>query len=149
MKTKITILLFLCTLLAAAQSKEQTMEARAKALHKALDANDKAQWKQFMQENYTKALIERPMRAQVAESDGATKKEDKPADPLEAKLGMFARLHDDFGGGKLSSLKVEGNQVRMVITSTRGDNGTFMLRFTAAAPYLIDGLGIEVGEITR
>ena len=46
------------------------MENRAKGFHKALTLSDKESWKKFILENYTKTLIEKPMKARVA-SDGS------------------------------------------------------------------------------
>lgn len=128
-----------------AQTMEQTMEKRARELHRVIGLNDKEQWKKFVQENYTKALIEKPMRAKVARSDGenssAESKETKGT--LEDKVQMFERLHDDFGGSKIVSIKSDGENLQMELSS--GDlSGVFKFKFEKNKPYLIDGIGIDV-----
>ena len=132
----------------AQESMEKTMETRAREMHRVIGLNDPAVWKKFIKENYTQALIDKPMRAKVQtseEGNTSTKTEDvKAADNLEAKAGMFQRLHDDFGDSKIVSLKPNGEKLAMVVKNSEGMTGTFQLKFDKNKPYLIDGLGIEV-----
>jgi len=132
----------------AQESMEKVMESRAREMVRVITLNDKEQWKKFIKENCTKAFVDKNMKAKVETSDsndGATTESTKTADNLEAKAAMFARLHHDFGGGKISSLKTTADKVEMVVMDS-GLKGTFNLKFENKKPYLIDGLGIEAGN---
>ena len=141
----VTIVLSCITLTLAQESREQVMEKRAREMHRVLGLNDPATWKKFIKENYTQALIDKPMRAKVQTSDNGSDKstETSSADNLEAKAGMFERLHNDFGYSKITSLKVTGDDVEMIVLGDMGLKGTFRLKFDQAKPYLISGLGIS------
>ncbi len=142
------ILLYGATTLGMAQeTKEAIMEKRAREMHRVLGIDDPAQWRKFIQENYTQTLIDKPMRATV-QSDGGdvSKSESNSANNLEEKTKIFQRLYDDFGQGKILSLKTKGDNVEMVIAGEMGLKGTFKLNFDPAKPHLISGLGIEAGN---
>ena len=125
-------------------SMEKVMEKRAREMHRVLGLSDRGQWKTFIQENYTQALINKPMRAAVKESTGATtSSESQSADNLEAKVNMFNRLHDDFGGSKITSIKSSDGILKMTLDNGSGLIGVFQLKFVPTKPYLIDGLGIQ------
>lgn len=136
------------TLTLAQEAREQVMEKRTREMHRVLGLNDHAAWKKFIKENYTQALIDKPMRAKVQTSDNGSDKssETSSADNLEAKVGMFERLDNDFGGSKITSLKVIGDDVEMIVLGDMGLKGTFRLKFDQAKPYLISGLGIAAGN---
>ena len=130
------------------------MESRAREMHRVIGLSDKQQWKKFIKENYTQALIDKPMRAVVQTSDNgstSTSSESQPkvADNVEAKAGMFQRLHEDFGKSKILSIKSSDGKVEMVVKNEDGLGGTFILKFDKNKPYLIDGLGIEVEDVDR
>jgi len=129
----------------AQETREQVMEKRAREMHRVIGLNDRAAWKKFIKENYTQALIDKPMRAKVQTSDNGSDKssETSSADNLEAKTNMFERLHNDFGGSQINSLKVTGDDVEMIVLGDMGLKGTFRLKFDVAKPYLISGLGIS------
>jgi len=147
---KYLLLILLCStsLLSFAQeSKEIIIEKRAREMHRVLGINDPAQWRKFIKENYTQALIDKPMRATVQSDDGdASNSESKSANNLDEKTKIFQRLYDDFGQGKILSLKTKGDDVEMVVLGEMGLKGTFKLKFDSAKPYLISGLGIEAGN---
>lgn len=134
---------------AAQDSMEKIMEGRAREMVRVIGLNDKEQWKKFIKENFTEAFISKNMKAKVVETDsndGTTVSEEtSDASNLEAKVTMFARLHDDFGDGKITSLKTTGDKVEMVM-NTAQLKGTFTLKFETKKPYLIDGLGIQAGN---
>ena len=129
------------------------MEKRAKEMHRVIGLTDKEQWKKFVKENYTQTLIDKPMQARVQTSDnGKTSNstaETKAVDNLEAKAGMFQRLHNDFGNSKIISLTPTAEKIAMVLKNEMGMMGTFTLKFEKTTPYKIDGLGIEVGDVNR
>lgn len=132
----------------------QVMEGRAREMHRVIGLSDKEQWKKFIKENYTQALIDKPMRAVVQTSDNgstSTSSESQPkvTDNVEAKAGMFQRLHEDFGKSKILSIKSSDGKVEMVVKNEDGLGGTFILKFDKNKPYLIDGLGIEVEDVDR
>lgn len=144
MKTIFTLLL---TLVFLQDSPEQIMEKRAREMARVIMVNDSKQWKKFIQENYTQALIDKPMRAQVQTSDNdSSSSSSKSADNLDAKASIFEQLHQDFGDGEITSIKVKDNKAEMVIFSPGGLRGTFKLTFEPTKPYLISGLGIEAGN---
>ncbi len=74
---------------------QEVMEKRAREMHRVLGLSRKDEWKKFVKENYSQSLIDKPMRAQIAE--GKTNiTEGKAADNLEGKAMMVGRLHEDF-----------------------------------------------------
>ena len=152
MKRTLTFLTTLLLVLPAfcQDSMEKIMEKRAKEMHRVIGLTDKEEWKRFIKENYTQTLIDRPMQAKVQTSDnGSTSTataETKSADNVEAKAGMFQRLHNDFGNSKLISLKPNAEKMEMILKSNSGMTGNFILTFDKKSPYLIDKLGIEVGN---
>lgn len=133
----------------AQDSKEKIIEARAKEMMRVISLNDKEQWKKFIKENFTEALINKNTQAKVVESDGNDQttlaQETNEANNLEAKAAMFSRLHNDFGTGRITSIKVTDNKVDMVVDAVNL-KGAFILKFEAKKPYLIEGLGIEAGN---
>jgi hypothetical protein len=126
------------------------MEKRAREMHRVLSINDKQEWIKFIKENYTQALIDKQQTMKVQSNENGTvstsREEMKEADKLEAKAKMFARLHEDFGGSKIVSIKSKEENLEMVLNNGDGLIGTFKLRFEKTRPYLIDGIGIEAGN---
>jgi hypothetical protein len=147
---KIVFAAFLSTLtifVFAQNTMVTAMEKRAKEMHRVITVNDPNQWKTFIRENYTQALIDKPMRAQIEtkENDATvSSSETKIVDNIEAKAGMFRQLHNDFGNSKIISLMPAGEKLEMIVQNAGGLNAAFILRFNKENPYLIDGLGIEV-----
>lgn len=142
------ILFVTSPLLLAAQSAEEVKEKRAREMHRVLLLNDPEAWKKFVKENYSEALINTPMRAQV-DGDGpsaAAATQQAPADPLAEKTRIFKMLHSDFGDSKITSIQQSGDRLEMKVKDAGGLTGTFQLTFTKTAPYLIDGLGIEAAN---
>jgi hypothetical protein len=147
MKTIFTFLVFslIGFGVTAQETMQQAMEKRAREMHRVICLPDKEQWKKFITENYTQALIDKPMKSQVSRSDDSGTMAEKKEAPsnLDGKVNMFQRLHDDFGDSKITSIKPNGDKLEMVLNN--GDmSGTFNLKFTATKPYLIDGVGIQV-----
>lgn len=134
----------------AQDTMEKVMEKRARELHRVICLDDPAQWKKFIRENYTEALINKPMKAQVQGGDGSASASPatNESDPVEGKAKMFKMLHNDFGGSKIASINVAAEKLTMVL-SGNGINGTFSLKFDKGKPYLIDGIGIEVGDVNK
>ncbi|MBS1977521.1 MAG: hypothetical protein JST46_09125 [Bacteroidetes bacterium] len=141
MKT-ITLLLVLFAVSAVAQTPEQIKEKRAREMHRVLNLDDRAAWEKFIKENYTQALIDRPMTAKVVGDDGPAKSEAKPSNNLEAKIAMMKQLHSDFAGSKLTSLKQEGEVLIMQLSAVDGE-GKMRFKFEKQPPYRIDALGVE------
>ncbi len=127
------------------QTLEQTMEKRAREFHRVIGLTDREQWKKFIQDNYTKALIEKPMKAKtVKEGEEGNSSESKEIKgTIEDKVKMFERLHNDFGASKIVSVKPSSEGLEMELSN--GDlSGTFKFKFDKNKPYLIDGLGVQV-----
>jgi hypothetical protein len=132
----------------AQESTEKVMELRAREMMRIISIDDKSQWKKFIKENFTQAFIDKNMNAKVQTSDsneGGSTETTQSADNLEAKADMFVRLHEDFGAGKISSLKITGEKLEMVVMDS-GLKGTFRLTFEKTQPFRIDGMGIEAGN---
>lgn len=112
--------------------------------------SDRQEWIRFIKENYTQALINKQQTMKVVSSENgntATSEEKvKEADKLEAKANMFARLHEDFSGSTIVSIKLKEENLEMVLNNGDGLTGTFKLRFDKNKPYLIDAIGIEAGN---
>ena len=148
MKTFLILLTFASSsLVTYAQTHDEIISRRATEFHRVLTVKDEDLWRQFMKDNYTTALLERPVRAKIAHDGGgnATPDEKEKPDPIESKLVMFERLNADFGNSKIVSLRPAGDKVEMVV-SNGGMTGTFKLTFDKAAPHLIDGIAVEVGD---
>ncbi|GHN01774.1 hypothetical protein WSM22_32630 [Cytophagales bacterium WSM2-2] len=144
---KLIVLIVLNALFFAANSQtmDQITEKRAREMHRVLSLNDKEQWKKFIQENYSKTLIEKPMRSKKTTSDaeGSATETKEIKGTLEEKVNIFQRLHDDFAGSKIASVKPMGENLEMILNI--GElTGTFKLKFNKEKPHLIEGLGIEV-----
>jgi hypothetical protein len=148
MKNILTVFILLVSLSGFSQSdKSKVLDQRARNFHKAITTNDKAEWKKYMLENFTQALIERPMRAKVvtSEADNASATSSTTSETqTEEKLTMFARLHEDFGKGKINGVTTEDNSVRMTITTDGGMTGVFRFDAEPKSPWLIDKLSIQV-----
>ncbi len=71
MNKKIAVLIFSCLGVTAfaQESLEKVMEKRAKEMHRVIGLTDKEQWKKFIKENFTQALIDKPMQAKVQTSE--------------------------------------------------------------------------------
>jgi hypothetical protein len=125
---------------------EKQMEKQAREMFRVVTINDKSLWMKFMQENFTKNLQEKPFRKEVAttnDKDVVISKSDETNTQLEAKLGLFEQLHQDFGKGKITSIKTVSNESEVNLES-EGLNATLKLTFTTKAPYLIDGIKVNV-----
>ncbi len=150
MKSIYTLLVFLVLNQTAFAQESSTMEKRAREMHRVIGLDDKQQWIKFIKENYTQALIDKQQTMKVQSNENGnvstSKNEMKEEDKLEAKAKMFARLHEDFGGSKIVSIKSKEENLEMVLNNGEGLIGTFKLRFEKTEPYLIDGIGIEAGN---
>lgn len=146
MKNLFFVLLIITCPAFAQDAAKKVMEQRARELHRVLTVANKEQWKKFIRENYTQALIDKPMRAVVDDGEGKTEETDKDQkDMVEGKAGMFQMLHNDFGDGKIISLKPNADKLVMVIQNGDGLRGTFTLTFETAEPFRIAGIGIDAG----
>lgn len=150
MKSIYTLLVFLVLNQTAFAQESSTMEKRAREMHRVIGLDDKQQWIKFIKENYTQVLIDKQQTMKVQSNENGnvstSKNEMKEEDKLEAKAKMFARLHEDFGGSKIVSIKSKEENLEMVLNNGEGLIGTFKLRFEKTEPYLIDGIGIEAGN---
>jgi hypothetical protein len=130
----------------AQDSMEKIMEGRARELYRVLGLTSSEDYKKFMKENYTKALLDKPvkMSRQVSDSEGGNENsKSEGMDNLEAKAQMYTQLHQDFGGSKIISLKRTDNTINLVLRNDSGLTGTFTLTFEKNKPYQIETLGIQ------
>ena len=144
-KAYLLVVMLLCCMNGFTQTLEQTMEKRAREFHRVISLTDKEQWKKFIQENYTKALIEKPMKARTVkqgEEENSSESKDIKG-TIEDKVNMFQRLHNDFGGSKIISIKPSGENLEMEL-SAADLTGVFKFKFDKNKPNLIDGLGVQV-----
>ena len=133
----------------AQETKQATMEKRARELHRVMGLNDKEQWKKFMNENYTKSFLERPVKTSVKTTEKETSSSasvTSTADKLEDKLKVFERLHDNFANSKIISLKPVDEKIEMIIENESHMKGTFSIAFENKKPYLIDGIRAEMDQ---
>jgi hypothetical protein len=145
MKSFMFILLpFLGLTVHAQDSMEKVMERRARELHRTIGLPNKEDWMKFVKENYAQSLIDRPMKTRIDGPSGKT--ENKVEDNIEGKALMLGRLREEFGSSKVVSIKTDGEVATMVLDNGDGLLGTFKLKFVKSPPYLIEGLGIEVGN---
>jgi hypothetical protein len=113
-------------------------------MHRVICLSSKEDWKKFVKENYAQSLIDRPMKTKVDGPSGTT--ETTVQENIDGKAMMIGRLHEEFGSSKIVSIKPEGESVKMELDNGQGLIGTFKLKFSKSQPYLIEGLGIEVGN---
>jgi hypothetical protein len=144
----ILILLSATCFCAFSQTMSEVMERRSKEMVRVIGLDSKEEWKKFIKENFAQSLIDKQMRANVDTGDGkaaASSTTSAPADKIEAKAKMFGQLHQDFGKAKITSLKPDGEKMNVAIRGEEGMGGVIALIFDKASPYMITGLGIEVG----
>ncbi len=124
------------------------MEKRANELHRVMGLNEKEQWKKFMLDNYSKSLLERPVKSSTKTSEeGSTPStSSSTADKLEEKLKMFERLHSDFGNSKVVWMKTVNEKIEMILENTSGLKGNFSIAFEKQSPFLIDGIIIQINQ---
>lgn len=133
---KTLLLLFIASISFVAQSQdspEKTMEQRAREMHRVILLSDKEAWRKFIKENYTQKLIDKPMRQNVQTSEdkgsgASTTSQTSTADNLEAKVGMYARLHEDFKDSKVTSIRPITDGIEMTAETPEGMVGVFTLR---------------------
>ncbi|MCE2994041.1 MAG: hypothetical protein LW863_00495 [Flammeovirgaceae bacterium] len=145
-KVVVTLALFslFVVFAAQAQDKKTIIENRCKELVRVLNLGEKDQWRKFIQENCTEAWINRKMRLQVQGGpDGAAPAANNETTELESKVGLFQRFHDDLGKGTISNIKIDGDNADVQVKGETGLDLSFALKFTPAAPHLIDGLGVQ------
>jgi hypothetical protein len=109
---------------ACGQNKQATMEKRARELHRIMGLNDKEQWEKFMKENYTKSLLERPVKSSVKTTEKETESSTSTTstiDKLEEKLKIFEKLHNDFGKSNIVSLRPVNEKIEMVLEKYVGE----------------------------
>ncbi len=140
-------LTFLAGMAFSQESMEKIMESRAREMYRVISLDEPETWKKFIKENYTKALIDKPMRSQIEGGSSAAGSATSQTHEgnIEGKAAMYRMLHNDLGGGKISTLKITGEKVDMVVNGN-GAVGTISFRFSKEKPYLIDGLGVELGN---
>jgi hypothetical protein len=150
---KLLILFLICgcgrTAFAQGQPENiKIMEKRAREMFAAIVSADEDQWKKFVIENYSKALIDKPMMERIEGRDGSSSTPvagKTQQEKVDAKARMFARLHSDFGASKISSLNTTVEQVEMTLDGNDG-SAIITLKFDQKKPYLINGLGIDARQ---
>ena len=149
MKHLFFLLCFFAFVSAIAQNKKQVIiEKRARELHRVIGMNDKELWKKFMTENYTKAMLERPVttKVQTTDKESTSSSSTETADNLEDKLKVFARMYGDFGNSKIKSIKTIGERVEMILENSSGLNGNFNITYESQSPFLINRIAIEIHD---
>ena len=149
MKNLFLIVCLFVVVAAFGQNKKQTIiEKRARELHSTIGLTNKDQWKKFMQENYSKAMLERPVttKTRTNDSEVTTSTSAATADQLEEKVKMFERLHSDFGNSKILSLKSFDERVEMVLENTVGLKGNFNITYEKESPFLINRIAVEINQ---
>jgi hypothetical protein len=132
----------------AQETRDKVMDKRAREMHRVLGLDDREAWKKFIRENYTQALIDKPMRVAVETNDNGsqTSTASTQVNNLEIKTNMYSQLHDEFGKSKIISISNVKDNLEMVLENQNGLRAIFSLKFESNTPFLLDGIGIEVAE---
>src|SRR5688500_13235266 len=70
--------------------------------------------------------------------------------PLEERAKMFQRLKGDFGTFKVTKVsKASAEAITLLIPNKEGIEATFTFRFAPAAPYKINGIGVDIEKGER
>lgn len=134
--------------MAFAQDSKSAMEKRSRDLCTAINSTNEKDWIKYIEENFSPALIKKPMKKQVqvseqgdvSKSSGSTSEAEGT---VQQKAQMFRQLHTDFTNAKIISIKAEDHKVTMTIESRDGLRGKFNLGFEKDTN-LIEALGIEI-----
>src|SRR5262245_51699671 len=122
----VLIVLFCATPATCQESMEKVMESRVREMYRVLCSNDREEWKKFIRENYSQNLIDKPMQAkrETSGSGPAQSSTSSHDGNIDGKAEMYQLLHNDFAGGKITSIKTTGETLKMVVSA--GDmTGTF------------------------
>jgi hypothetical protein len=138
----ITILFVSFTTLAQDHATHK-MESRAKELIAVLSKSDKEAYRKYIKANYTEALINKKMKMSVQGGDAIAPKNDD-SDPVQDKVNMYTRFHEDLGEAKITSMKQTGEKLTVEAEGSTGANLSFVLTFQKEEPYLIDGLSVQM-----
>jgi len=116
-----------CSTSISAQAK--TAEDRAKLLHQAVVTDDSEFVKSFVEENYSKRLLEKY--------------------DTERHTSMLNQVHREFKDSKIVSIKKdEGDKLVMIIErNSDGHKVTFELYYDPNDDNKLDGIGIEAGDL--
>lgn len=121
------------------------MEMRAREFHRVINQPAEDLWRKFIKENYSQALIDKPVKVDIRREGGpSTTVEKNATSGLESKVAMYSRLHHDFGNSKIISTSIAGNQLTLILQNDNGPNGNFIFTFEKADRHLIDGLNVQV-----
>jgi len=143
------LLLLICVFAFVAQDKKKTIiENRARELHRVIGVKDKELWKKFMRDNYSKAMLEKPVKSNIEtdEKESTTSATTESADQLEEKAKVFERLHGNFGSSKIVSIKNVKERIEMIVENESGRRGDFTLTFEDQSPFLINRIAVEINE---
>jgi len=147
MKTTLLLLVSLISFSSFSQhASEKTLESRAREMFRVIQLSDKAAWKKFVKENYSQALIDRPMRQRREQNEAVDEKVNTATTPeakIEEKAMMFERLHEDFATSKLDGIKVTGQTCEMTLNAPSGTVAVISLKCSPEKPYLLTGFGVE------
>ncbi len=145
MKIKICIaaILFVSANALAQDAAKEKMEARAKEMIGVISQADKDVYRKYIKSNYTEAFINKKMRLTM-EGGPANSTESGKDDPVQDKVNMYARLHDDLGTGKIVSMKQNGEKLQVEAEGSTGVTMSFGFTFQKGEPYLIDGLSVQL-----
>jgi hypothetical protein len=123
---------------------KHTMESRAREMIRVLGLTDKGEYRKFIKANYTEALINKKMRLNVQGGPGGAASETEKTDPVDDKVNMYARLHDDLGEGKIISMKQTGEKLDVEAQGSTGASMNFVLTYQKVEPFLIDGFSVQM-----
>lgn len=100
-------------------------EQRARAYIEALNSNNRAGWRKFISENYSKSALERA--------------------PVEVRLNNLARIYDETRGVTIQSVqRTKPNEVVATLkTNLTGQNSELIVMVEEQAPYQINMVGLR------
>lgn len=118
----------LCITSGTAQANVELAEQRATSLHETIKSSDKADWKAYVEENYSEQFLEKH--------------------EMSKHVGMLERLHNDFAKSTIISVKKTDSKVAMVIERISDKHRvTFELSLDETDADKVNGISVEAGEL--
>ncbi len=135
----VSILLLSLAVVASAQDEmKKKMESRAEEMIRVIGLSDEQAYRKFIRENYSEEFINKPMRMQIQGGEQPANTNEKKGGPIEDKVKMYSRFHEDIGTGKIISKKINGETLEMNVSGSTGTVLTITLTYLKSSPYLID-----------
>ena len=67
----------------------------------------------------------------------------------DQRAQMYERLRGDFPTLKIKRAVAEGDQIRLVVSDSEGNDAIFSFDFEPKAPHKIKGIAVDIGDVSR